>query len=149
MNPKVYLCGTITNDRRHLDWRKYIADALAEYNIGSLSPVRGKDPPCWRQEDVAGAVYDNGAFVARDYRDIQNSDALFVMFTKKEHVKRQSLGTWMELGYAKAMDIPVVIVTDIEEIADHPFIKDVAARICKTVDEGIAYTAWLLMPGVE
>jgi len=142
--PYVYLGGTITPQAKHLDWRMEAADALSP-DIVTISPVRGKDPEDWTQDglnSLGPATYEDGGFVARDLRDIKRSDALLVMF--QDIPTRQSLGTWVEYGYAHALGKPIVVVATHHTIAKHPFIYRLAAKVCPTLDDGIEYLKFLL-----
>ena len=145
--PLVYLCGTITPNAIHRDWRDAAEWELADYGIGCLSPVRGKNPADWTPDGLEGkasVAYSNGGFVARDRRDVERCDALLLAFTKDMDPGRQSLGTWCELGWATAWNIPVVVWTDMPEIEKHPFIYRQAAKVCGTLDEALEYLEFLL-----
>ena len=146
LNPRVYLCGTITPSPVHLEWRKVAEAALRPFRIDCLSPVRGKDPSDW-QKDGLNSVRDDlpyagGGFVPRDYRDIDRCDALLLMFT--DTTSRQSIGTWMEAGYAVARAIPIVVVSQVPTVIGHPFIQRAAAKICPTLEVGVEYLKFLL-----
>lgn len=145
----VYLGGSITTNPKHSEWRTYVADALIEDGIGTISPIRGKTAiDCIKQTDPQTNVFDNGNFVMRDYHDIERCDVLFLAFMEDWKPDRQSIGTWAEFGFAKCSGIPIVVVSDMPEVVKHPFIwKD--SNVFENLAKGIEYTKWLLMPGVE
>ncbi len=148
MRPVVYLCGTITPNSVHLDWRKKAEEELAGYCIDVLNPTRGKDPTDWTLDGTDSAEdtpYACGGFVPRDRRDLRRADAVLLVFRTDSKVARQSVGTWCELGWATAWDIPVVVVTDLPEVAKHPFVWRQAAKVCGTLDEGLEYLEFLLL----
>ena len=144
--PLVYLCGTITSDPKYLEWRKDAARLLLGHGIGSLDPVRGKNPCDWGKDglvtDKDQVIYANGGFVPRDKRDVMRSDALLLGFW--EPPDRQSIGTWCEFGWATAWDIPIVVCSELPEVVEHPFIWRQAAKVCATLEEGVEYLAFLL-----
>lgn len=149
MNEKlVYLCGTITTDPKHLNWRTHVQAELFNTlgcKIRAISPVRGKSPSDWSKdglEAIKPTIYDKGGFVDRDLRDVKRSDAIFCNFPEK--LERQSLGTWWELGWADMLGKPIVVVSQLPEVVQHPFVWKRVARICSTLEEGIEYTRFLL-----
>jgi len=81
--PLVYLCGTITQDPKHLEWRKQATAMLADYGIDTLNPVRGKNPSDWRKDglDSVNTPYAKGGFVPQDRMDVLlRCDALLLGF---------------------------------------------------------------------
>ena len=145
--PLVYLCGTITPDPVHLAWREEAEERLDKLGVGVVSPVRGKDPRDWTLDGTDSArptTYANGGFVPRDRRDLERCDAVLLYFMADGAPDRQSIGTWVELGWANILDVPVVIVTDMKEVSGHPFVWRSAAKVCETLDEGLEYLAFLL-----
>jgi nucleoside 2-deoxyribosyltransferase len=148
----VYLAGTITRDDRHLSWREDAETKLAQAGILAVSPVRGKDPQDWRPDglDSENTVYSRGGFVSRDERDIVRADAILLCFLAAQCPRRQSIGTWSEFGFAHGLNVsrgwpvPVVVVSDMPEVTEHPFIQQWSARVERTLDAGIAYLVFLL-----
>ena len=140
----VYLGGTITPDPKYAEWRKYVAAALYEYGINAIDPMRGKDiTDCTDlKASHMESVWDNGGFVARDYRDIFRSDLLFILFEWLPD--RQSIGTWAEMGFAYGCNIPYIVISQIPEVVNHPFVWKKAAKVCKDRHEGIDYARFLL-----
>jgi len=144
-NPLVYLCGTITQNPKHLDWRNAATDMLRDYNIDVLNPVRGKNPSDWRKDglDSKDTPYANGGFVARDRRDVVcRCDAMLLYFQDK--LDRQSIGTWWEAGWASLLGKPIVVCSELPEVVEHPFVWRQVAKICPTLDDAVEYLVFLL-----
>lgn len=143
--PKVYLCGTMTQDPRCSEWRELVSKELKAVGIDVLDPSRHKDPKEWSKNgfEGKGTIYDNGAFVARDLEDIQKCDALLMYWWGEPG--RQSIGTWMELGYAKAYNRPVCVVDITGEYVLHPFVYKTAAACFKALADGVSYIKWLTL----
>jgi nucleoside 2-deoxyribosyltransferase len=145
--PTVYLCGTITTDPEHLNWRDRAKDELALAGIDVLSPVRGKNPSDWLEDGTdtnKPLIYDRGGFVARDHRDVRRCDAVLLVFFKAP--ERQSIGTFVEFGWAEELGKPIIVASDLPEVIRHPFIWKGADRICPTLEEALAYSIFLLAP---
>ena len=145
--PTVYLSGTITTDPKYIKWRHYAVDKLGYHGIEGISPLRGKTPTDWAADGLSaknGVIYDKGSFVARDRRDVERCDAMLLFFA--EAPDRQSIGTWVELGWAIILNKPVVVCSTLPEVVKHPFVWKHAAKVCDDLDEGIAYTQFLLTP---
>jgi len=146
--PLVYLCGTITTEPKYLNWRKDVEKYLLPYGVGCISPVRGKDPKDWRKDGlnaIRPTIYDKGGFVPRDRRDVKRCDAVLLVFV--EAPDRQSIGTWTEYGWADMLDKPIVVVSTLPEVIEHPFIWKSAARVCAAIEEGQDYIRFLLQKG--
>ena len=145
MNPLVYLCGTITQNPKHLEWRKQATAMLADYGIDTLNPVRGKNPSDWRKDglDSVNTPYAKGGFVPRDRMDVLlRCDALLLGFW--EPLDRQSIGTWWEAGWADSKGKPIVVCSELPEVVEHPFVWRQAAKVCATLEDGVEYLAFLL-----
>jgi len=146
--PLVYLAGTITQDPKHFRWREQVADALALDEIGTLNPTRGQKPSDWRSDGLdstQSTPYDDGGFVTRDLRDIDRCDAVLLSFA--EAPDRQSIGTWFEFGYAVKAGKPVIVVSTLPEVVQHPFIYKQADRIVATFGMAQEYLQFLFQPG--
>ena len=142
----VYLCGTVTPDPKHLQWRDQVVERFAETNIMPLSPVRGKDPKNWTKDGLEGVgdvPYSDGGFVPRDMYDVRRADALLVYFM--EAPERQSLGTWIEFGWADAWGKPIVVCSTLNEVIKHPFIYKRACRVVSDLESACDYLEFLLM----
>lgn len=122
-NHKIYLAGPITG--QDLDqaksWRDEVKNILSDVGLSGFSPMRGKSYHSKEEKDEPGfndrtMSSINGIYI-RDYNDVKTSDAILVNFL--ECGNRVSIGTVMEIAWAKSLQIPVVIVMEKENIHDH------------------------------
>lgn len=140
----VYLAGTVSPDPKHINWRTDATEKLWKNGIHSLNPLRGADPTCWDNsgyETITAMTCSGGGFVHRDEMDIKHSDAILLYFM--ESLLRQSIGTWTEFGWATALHKPVIVVSTLPEVVEHPFVWKKAARLCATLDESIEYLKYM------
>lgn len=136
---KVYLAGPITGGSygEVTDWRDNTRKTLWESSISGLSPMRGKSYLS-KEERVADSYADhtmasiNGINV-RDFNDVKRSDAVLVNFIG---CTRVSIGTVMEIAWARAMQKPVVIVMDKDNMHDHSMLT-FGNIVVPTLDEGV------------
>ena len=129
---QVYLCGSITTDPRCLEWRERVCSHFVDsYDVEIVDPCRKKNSDEWTPDgfEAASTVYADGAFLARDRRDIEKCDVLLLCWWGDPG--RQSIGTWCEFGWATAIGKPVVFVDLTEDGYNlrHPFVyRQVAAK---------------------
>lgn len=119
----VYLAGPITGQSydQAVDWRNKAELKLQLRGIRVLSPMRGKsylsteDKLCDSYEDktMSSIVGIN----VRDFNDCKTCDALLVNFPAE--TSRVSIGTVMEIAWARAFQKPIVIVIDKDNIHQH------------------------------
>ncbi len=138
---KVYLAGPITGVTYTdcTDWRDYMRDKLPS-NIETYSPMRGKT----RLSDRANGnvildsyeddpLSSNKGINARDYNDVKTCDAVFVNFLG---AKRVSIGTVMEIAWARAFNKPVVCVMEKDNLHNHSMLNYACGFILETLEEG-------------
>lgn len=124
----MYLCGSIVKNPLSMAWRDFVYDELTSRNVLVLDPCRGKTV-----EDLDANGFDcpgpmqGGGFVYRDLIDIKASQVLLMMWWGDPG--RQSIGTWWELGYANALGKTLVIADPNYQIADHPFVAQLASQV--------------------
>lgn len=132
----VYLAGPITGSTvdECNSWRKIaLEDLNSDHRINAYSPMRNKDylpeGPLDAHtvvEDEVGKVLSSGSgILARDWWDVKRCDVLFVYL---HGTKRVSIGTVMEIAFAKAAG--KVIVGVIDDRHDHPFITECVTHRC-------------------
>lgn len=155
MKHTVYLCGPITGGsyEEAMGWREYAASKLHE-SIEPLSPMRHKE--CLLEEGILTHGYENGeraylmssvkAITTRDRFDTTRASLLLVNL--KDAADKVSIGSMIELGWADANQIPIVIVMDKKNIHYHGIVCTVAGWIVDTLDEGIEVANKVLVPGV-
>jgi len=137
----VYTAGPITgltyNDI--LGWREYVNEMVPEW-ISCISPLRGKhvlkDNPDKIAKDVhPDAILSTGiAINQRDFNDIKRCDLVLVNLLGTTKV---SIGTVMEIAWARAFGKPVVLLLESGNIHDHTLLKFPAGYITTDLDEAI------------
>src|SRR5690606_25056357 len=137
----VYLAGPITDRTRDEanDWRLYVTNALAPYNIQGISPLR-----C---EPLTGDRYTTSspdprfgvprAIASKNFLDVQMCDITLCYLPKELNDQRLSIGTIIELAWAHALRKPTVLVTDDPLLTEHPVVQANAGWIVPTLEEGI------------
>lgn len=150
----VYLAGPITGITygESTGWREQVKDMLDE-SILTLSPMRGKQAIKERSKNGAVAMtYEDSPLSSakginvRDYNDCTRADAIFVNFLGATKV---SIGTVMEIAWARAFNIPVVCVMEKDNIHQHAMLNYACGFIVDNLDEGVAILEALLLPDVK
>lgn len=121
----VYLAGPITglSWEAATTWRRIVQANLMSYDdIKVLSPLRGK---CLLEDRKSIESYEPGficqpkTIVARDLGDIRRSDVVLFNFI---HADKPSIGSLIELGYAKALHKTIIVMDKNKHT--HPFIEE-------------------------
>lgn len=120
---RVYLAGTIDNTEliECIGWRVEMSDRLSPFGIATIDPTQTilplPDSTPNRQDFAVPAK----AIVERDLMDINRSDLMVVCFPAK--TKKFSIGSIMEMVYAKQAGIPVLMVdlTKDKRYRNHPW----------------------------
>lgn len=136
-----YLAGFMSAENWTREWRLEAARKLNAQGVQTLDPFRGK-----QELSSTGLTcsHPTSLLTARDKMDIKRSDVMILNALRIETLPRQSIGTWSEYGFAAmALDKPIIIVGDNENLKGHPFIQKWAALIVPTLDEAIAAVLWL------
>jgi hypothetical protein len=172
MSKRVYLCGPIngcTYEECAMGWRKQVHDELSRpsgsyQGVGDVhlwqpneaievfSPMRGKEFLKGWDGILTGQSYDENpistkqAILGRDRYDTFNADLLFCNLIGAQIV---SIGSMVEIGWADAKRIPIIICMEKEgNIHDHSFVKGLATYWVHSVDDGIRLAKLLLTPGI-
>lgn len=150
----VYLAGPISGlsyaDARQ-GWREAFA-AMLPPHIFAVSPMRGKDFLKGRRKikGVSGA-YDmhplatDRGIVTRDENDVRQCDAMVVNFLGADSV---SIGTCCEIGMARILRKPVVLIMEPKNVHNHPFITEFSGYQADTLEDAAHIIGLLLTPGV-
>lgn len=147
MSKLVYLSGPITGltYENATDWRGYVRQELA-FKIGSviqtLSPMRGKEYlkgagiiGIKTHEKFSEAINAGQAIVTRDRWDTMRSDFILMNLLGATEVSK---GTMVELGWADAARIPVVLCMEkTGNIHEHCFVRELCGYHVTSLDEGI------------
>ena len=135
----LFLAGPLTGVSYSdaLDWRKYVESKLPADGI-AFSALRGKRHVT--KECVLKDAYPEHLLstpqgtITRDRYDVSRCDALFVNFLNSDEV---SIGTIMEMAWADAWRIPIILAMEARNIHDHAFVRQVAGFITADLDEAI------------
>ncbi len=142
---RVYLGGTVTKDATHLNWRTVTARYLREQGIEPVDPIRFQNPTNFSENGLEDSTTPGSFLVDVDLHDVRTSDVLLIYYQRDKNTPygymRQSIGTWTEWGVAIERRIPVVVVTDDPEVANHPFIQRHAAIVTEHLSGGLG---WIL-----
>lgn len=155
----VYLSGPIAGltYAEATDWRDEISFAL-DPGIKTLSPMRGKSMlvdkgrittdllASMRAESSDVLNIDSQAITTRDRFDVQRCDAM-ILYMLDASPKAPSVGSSIELGWADAWRVPVIMVCkrddDMQWYWRHPLVRSIvgwhvedlqtAARVVNTL----------------
>lgn len=145
---KVYLAGPITGHSYNdvTGWRDIVKEVLLDVGIHSYSPMRGKS--YLSKEDELHDSYSDHTMTSitainiRDYNDVKTSDAILVNLLYTKHV---SIGTVMEIAWARAFQIPVVIVIEKDNIHSHGMLT-YNAILADNLEEGVRAVIQIVNP---
>jgi len=153
-SPTVYLSGPIGGQDYDgaTEWRERAKKEFADVGIIGFSPMRCKEflaneqiinanSTHWR--DSENALVRPQGIVTRDRFDTRTVDTMLVNLLP---AKITSIGTMIEIGWADAYQVPIVIAMAEDGIHQHPMIDHIAGYIVPTLDEAIAITKAILLP---
>lgn len=99
-----------------------------------LSPLRGKNMTCKKHVDANCYQFEPNEIVGRDLNDIKQADLMVAIQDKP------SIGTSMEICFSRAVkNIPVIVVTMNNKVANHYWIRFFATKVCRSLDEAIKH----------
>jgi nucleoside 2-deoxyribosyltransferase len=146
----VYLAGQITGHSfdESTGWRDHVIHKLGQHRINGISPMRRKEYLHGIDNIPAMGIDSNPlstpkGITTRDRYDCTNADALLVNLLDSRKV---SIGTMIELGWADANRVPIVIVMEPDNMHNHAMVNTVAGFIVPTLEEGIALVVAILEP---
>lgn len=149
VNKCVYLAGPISGLtwNEATDWRQEVSNQLLRGGIKAISPLRAKVylRECgpikdhYTDNDIDVAAFTNMStprgITTRDKFDCTRCSVIFVNLLGTTKV---SIGTMIELGWANAHNIPVVLVIEEKDnIHDHAMVNELTGFRVKTIEEGI------------
>lgn len=122
-------------------WREYVHSEMQDIApwIKTVSPVRGDHAQKGTEQVIMNDSKEHVfttkyAINQRDYNDVKRSDIIFVNLLDTDVV---SIGTVMEIAWARAFDKPVVMMMKDGNIHDHPLLRYPAGYIVDDLDLGI------------
>lgn len=148
VNKTVYLAGPISGLTYHeaTDWRNAVTAELAACGIKCLDPMRA----AVHLRNTAGVLGDceiipghkpaveamstPKGVVARDKFDATRCDVLLVNLLG---AKKVSIGTCVEIGWANALNIPIIVVMEAGNIHNHAFIRESASFITESLSDSV------------
>lgn len=145
---RVYLAGPIAGHTHDecTQWRDDVIRHM-DKRIDCYCPMRGK---AFLREhgvmDVGG--YDHplakpAAILGRDYNDVKNADVVLVNLLGAVDV---SIGTVMEVAWAYAMQIPVILVMREKNVHDHVMLNGAATYIVEDLETAVAVAELICLP---
>lgn len=155
MNNSVYLCGPITGCtfiEAKYGWRKEVYNKLSGIGIACYSPLRHLHEDNMNDDDAKSMNPDGASVCAlstprglteRDRFDTMRSSLIFCNLLG---ATRPSIGSMIELGWADANRIPVIICMEKDNIHHHGMVTSIASWIVPTLEEGIQVVRDLLVP---
>jgi nucleoside 2-deoxyribosyltransferase len=145
---KVYLAGAITglSWAEATEWRITVTEALKPFGVQCYSPLRFKTY-LTNMNQLSDNYPDFGlstprGIMTRDRWDATRCDVCFVNLLG---TKKVSIGTVMEIAWADAKRIPVVLVMEKDNPHQHSMITEAVGFVCETLEEGINITKALLL----
>lgn len=144
---KLYLAGPIEG-LKHLEtvgWRNVVQSYMPS-GIECVSPMRGFDfldglgeiNATSTDYSAINPIATQKAILFRDSWDVRQADALFVNLLGTGD--RISKGTVFELGITWALNKPVILVVEPDNIHHHPMIDNAATYITADLYEAIDLT---------
>lgn len=144
---RVYLAGPITglSYEEAVGWRRRVAEQLPPW-ITTMSPMRGKqylaDGGAISLNNNTHSLSTDMAITCRDRNDVKRASAVLMNMIG---FKGQGLGCAMEIGWADAYGIPLIMVADDDSPwYNHPMVVGTTGYRTNNLDEGIHLMKCLL-----
>lgn len=146
--PTVYLAGPIKDMTygQANDWRNFLTEELAKYNIVGISPLR-----C---ESLIGDTYTAGytdprfgtakAIGSKNVYDVRNCDMTIAYLPEPPDGIRHSWGTIAELSWAYILGKPAILVSDDPEVREHPVLQATAGWVVNDLDDAVDICSGIL-----
>lgn len=151
----IYLAGPITGITYDgcTEWRDWVKENI-DPSILTLSPMRGKQFIKERSRGgLIGMSFEDSTLAStkgintRDYFDVQRCDALLVNMLGATRV---SIGTVMEIAWARAFNKPVVLCMEKKgNVHDHAMLNYACGYIVDSLEEAIITLEAVLLPDIK
>ena|SRR3990167_5534328 len=152
MTARVYLSGPIAGKTYQdaVGWREWVARRLAP-GLVAVDPMRGKERLAahlqgQRMEDHSTYAHllncSPAAITARDRFDVTRSDAMLLNLMEAKDV---SLGSMVEVGWADAARVPIVLVAPFKTW-EHPILNALAGWRVESLEDAVEILNVLLAP---
>jgi nucleoside 2-deoxyribosyltransferase len=142
MKKYVYLAGPIAglNEEEGTGWRNEV-DLMLPDNIIGISPLRCEPVKPGMRYDDPGAVEklwsDPRSINAKNWLDTESSDLVLAYLPKQYNDRRPSIGTLIEIGWTIGLNKPLIVVSDDNQMLDHPLIECNAAWRLNELDDAV------------
>lgn len=159
MHKKVYLAGPIggCTYAEAQDWRNLLSGLLSTKSDGAIqgySPLRGKGAlrDAGTLSTVAYPFYSplatSKAILARDFNDCRTADLVIANLLPHENGAPPSLGTIMEIGFAYALQVPILAICAdaANPVATHAMIESAVGFWAASLDEAADMACSILLP---
>ena len=159
MHKKVYLAGPIggsTYDEAQ-NWRRNLSDLLYSTSDGAIhgySPLRGKGvlKSIGTLSTMAYPFYSplgtSKAILARDFNDCRTADLIIANLLAHDEGTPPSLGTIMEIGFAYALQVPILAIYAHtgNPVANHAMVESAVDFWATSLDEAADMVCSILLP---
>lgn len=162
MYPKktIYLAGPITgltHDEARYGWRAQLRDQLGIMGYDHIfcnSPMRGKEflsgsGPLGSDQDMYSdnPMSTSAGITTRDFNDVKTCDVMVACFL--ESGGKLSGGTFMEYGFAHALQKPIIGIGDKDDVnLSHLMAARVIGYRVDTLEEAAIIIGHLLTPSI-
>jgi len=147
---RVYLAGPITgcSYKGCNEWRESVRDELLDTGILAYSPMRKKDylktlNVIPSQVKIVSPMVTDVGITTRDRFDCTHADVILMNLLG---AKRVSIGTMIEVGWADANRVPIVLVMEEGNPHEHPMISRIANFKVVTLPEAVDVVKAILIP---
>ena len=151
MEKRIYLAGPITglSYTEATEWRNEFKRKIEDSSnkrIVCYSPMRNTE--YLSKETALEKAYNDKvlssskAILAKGYNDAINADVVVVNFLNSSKV---SIGTVMEIAWAKHLKIPIVLIIDEDNIHTHPMINESADFLVNNIVDAMYVCETLLL----
>jgi len=138
MKRTVYLAGPIggLSKQDATGWRNTVSEELDQHNIRGISPLRCEPPNQGSIYATLGQPDDPmfgsaAAIGAKNEFDVRTCDMILA------YLPTVSVGTIIEIGWGKALNKPVIVVSPNLTLQSHPDIIQSASWILTHLDEAV------------
>lgn len=142
MKKYIYLAGPIAglNESEATTWRNYVNDRLP-YGVVGISPLRCEplnEGMHYTEEGASPKLWsDPRAISSKNWLDTESSDLVLAYLPKEMNERRPSIGTIIEIGWTIGLKKPLIVVSDDDQILEHPLIQCNASWRLDNLDDAI------------
>jgi len=159
MHKKVYLAGPIggCTYEESQGWRIDFCHLVYDKSngaVGCYSPLRGKGAlkSVGTLSTAAYPFYSpmatSKAILTRDFNDCRTADLVIANLLPHDNGAPPSLGTVMEIGFAYALQVPILAICAYagNPVANHAMVKSAVGFWAESLDEAADMACSILLP---